>query len=154
MPCGAGLCVRQDVARHYEHLHENGSRRILLDRTGTSLLSGGDNDLAACACDVGLGVGLITALKLTHLIPPERFTVDYHVRLAEGISYSSVMLDAERGIVALRRNLFGQLVDYLRTMRLASPHREIASAAYRGRDRATRQIEFRAKGRGTGKSSA
>lgn len=140
MPCGAGLCVRRDVASAYLHLHESGGRRIQLDRIGTSLLSGGDNDLAACACDAGLGVGLVASLKLTHLIPPQRLTVDYHVRLAEGIHYSSVLLDAERGSITHPRTLIGRLADYLRLMKLAQPHREIAAAAYRGRNRAIRQL--------------
>ena len=92
MPCGAGLCVRRSVANHYLRLHEQRERAFQLDRMGDSLLSGGDNDLAACACDIGLGVGLIAALKLTHLIPPERLTERYLVRLAEGIYCSAVVL--------------------------------------------------------------
>lgn len=98
MPCGAGLCVRRAAADHYLHLHESGKRSFQFDRTGSSLFSGGDNDLAACACDIGLGVGLIATLKLVHLIPPERLTEDYLTRLIEGIHYSSTLLDAERGI--------------------------------------------------------
>lgn len=70
MPCGAGLCVRREVARRYLSLHDSGGRRFVLDRAGDSLVSGGDNDLAACACDAGLGVGLFGALRLQHLIPP------------------------------------------------------------------------------------
>ena len=69
MPCGAGLCVRRSVATRYAELHDSGKRPFALDRNGTSLLSGGDNDLAACACDIGLGVGVFGALRLTHLIP-------------------------------------------------------------------------------------
>lgn len=140
MPCGAGLCVRRDVARHYLALHDEGSRAIQLDRTGDSLLSGGDNDLAACACELGLGVGLIASLKLTHLIPPERFTAEYHARLAEGISFSSVLLDAERGISTPPRSRLGRLADIARIWRLKPPHRQIARAAIRGRDRAARQL--------------
>src|ERR1700684_436535 len=49
MPCGAGLCVRRDVALYYLHLHESGKRSFQFDRTGCSLLSGGENDLDACA---------------------------------------------------------------------------------------------------------
>src|SRR5262249_56719357 len=30
MPCGAGLCVRREVAQHYLHLHEAGKRAMLL----------------------------------------------------------------------------------------------------------------------------
>lgn len=136
MPCGAGLCIRRNVARHYLALNQAGQRSVQLDRTGTSLLSGGDNDLAACACDVGLGVGLVSALKLTHLIPPVRLTEDYLARLAEGIAYSSILLDRERSITHPPRGVVGRLADYVRTLLLAGPHRRVLRAAYRGRDRA------------------
>jgi hypothetical protein len=140
MPCGAGLCVRGKVAEHYLRLHESGARSIQLDRAGNSLLSGGDNDLAACACAVGLGVGLIAALRLIHLMPPERLTVDYHVRLAEGIHFSSTLLDAEWGIISGKRGAVGKMVDLARTMGLKPPHRQILKAAYRGRDRAAKLL--------------
>lgn len=140
MPCGAGLCVRRNVALHYLHLHESGKRSFQFDRNGKSLLSGGDNDLAACACDVGLGVGLITSLSLTHLIPPERLTVNYLERLAEGIHYSSTLLDAERGIQVGERTALSRTADFFRVMRLEQPHRRILRAAFRGRNRALRQL--------------
>jgi glycosyltransferase involved in cell wall biosynthesis len=85
MPCGAGLCVRREVGLHYLQLHDSGKRLFQYDRTGDCLFSCGDNDLAACACDLGLGVGLISSLKLTHLIAAERLSVDYLERLVEGI---------------------------------------------------------------------
>jgi glycosyltransferase involved in cell wall biosynthesis len=143
MPWGAGLCVRRGVALHYLHLHKSGKRSFQFDRTGSSLLSGGDNDLAACACDIGLGVGLIASLKLTHLIPPERLTVDYLARLAEGIHYSSTLLDADRGIRVGERTALGRTAGFLRIMRLKQPHRRILRAAFRGRDRA---LQLLAKG--------
>lgn len=140
MPCGAGLCVRRKVALHYLELHESGKRAIQLDRNGKSLLSGGDNDLAACACDIGLGVALIASLKLTHLISPERLTEDYLARLSEGIHFSSTILDAEYGMPMSERTAFGRAADFLRVMRLRQPHRRILKAAFRGRDRALRQV--------------
>lgn len=140
MPCGGGLCVRRNVALRYLHLHESGKRTLQFDRTGKSLMSGGDNDLAACACDLGLGVGLIASLKLTHLIPPERLTVDYLARLAEGIHYSSALLDSEYGIRSGQRTAMGRTADFLRIMRLKQPHRQILRAAFRGRDRAMQQL--------------
>jgi glycosyltransferase involved in cell wall biosynthesis len=140
MPCGAGLCVRRVVAVHYLDLHESGKRSFQFDRNGKSLLSGGDNDLAACACDVGLGIGLIASLKLTHLISPERLTEDYLVRLSEGIHYSSTLLDSEYGIRAGQRTALGRAADFLRVIRLEQPHRRILRAAFRGRDRAMRQL--------------
>jgi glycosyltransferase involved in cell wall biosynthesis len=96
MPCGAGLCVRREVAAYYSMLHATGRRRFQLDRVGKSLLSGGDNDLAACACDIGLGVGIFRSLALTHLVPPNRLEEDYLVRLAEGVSLSAVLLRSLR----------------------------------------------------------
>jgi glycosyltransferase involved in cell wall biosynthesis len=140
MPCGAGLCVRRKVALHYLDLHESGKRSFQFDRKGKSLLSGGDNDLAGSACDIGLGVGLITSLKLTHLISPERLTEDYLTRLSEGIHFSSTMLDAEYGVRAGQRAALGRAADFLRFISLREPHRRILRAAFRGRDRAMRQL--------------
>jgi hypothetical protein len=34
MPCGAGLCVRREVALHYLMLHESGKRSFQFDRAG------------------------------------------------------------------------------------------------------------------------
>ena len=98
MPCGAGLCVRRRVALHYLGLYNRGVRSIMMDRVGHSLASGGDNDLAACACDIDLGVGLFCSLKLIHLMPPQRVTEDYLCRLVEGIEFSGAIFRAERGV--------------------------------------------------------
>lgn len=138
MPCGAGLCIRRAAAQHYLALHRDGRRGLQLDRTGDQLLSGGDNDLAACACAVGLGVGLVSALRLTHLIAPGRFTVDYHARLAEGIHYSAVVLDHYWGLPVAPRSLPRRIADWLRALRLGAPHGRILRAAHRGHDRAVR----------------
>jgi len=140
MPCGAGLCVRREVAARYLFLHEAGKRSLQLDRTGESLISGGDNDLAGCACDLGLGIGLISSLKLTHVIPPERLTVEYLARLTEGIYFSSVFLDREHGTPAVQRSAVGQLADFLRLMRTKQPHRQILRAAFSGRNQAVRKL--------------
>jgi hypothetical protein len=136
MPYGAGLCVRRPVAQRYHAMHESGVRTFQFDRIGTSLLSGGDNDLAATACDLDLGVGIVTSLHLRHLIPPERLTVEYLMRLAEGVHFSSVLLDKEHGLQLVPRGLFGRLADHLRVLCAKPPHRTILRAAFRGRDRA------------------
>lgn len=135
MPCGAGLCVRRAVANLYLLLHDTGQRSFQFDRAGDSLISGGDNDLAACACDLGLGVGLIASVKLTHLVPPERLTVDYLVRLTEGIYFSSVIL-------AYLRSSWDEMARYrvrwhepLRAILSSGPHRQIRAASLRGRRR-------------------
>lgn len=135
MPCGAGLCVRRDVANRYLLLHDSGLRPFQFDRAGDSLVSGGDNDLAACACDLGLGVGLIASHKLTHLIPAERLREDYITRLVEGIFFSAVLL-------AHLRSASEELAAYeirwherLRLMLARGPHRRVMAAVLRGRRR-------------------
>lgn len=92
MPNGAGLCISRDVAEHYVSLLEQGKRNFILDRSKGSLMSGGDNDIAMCACDIGKGMGLFKALHLRHYIPENRFTLAYLSKLAYGIYFSSAML--------------------------------------------------------------
>jgi glycosyltransferase involved in cell wall biosynthesis len=140
MPLGAGLCIRRAAALHYIRLHESGKRPFQLDRTGRLLLSGWDNDLAACACDVGLGMGLVASLKLTHLIRSERLTQDYLVRLGEGIFFSAVVL-------ASLRSSFSELADYkvrwhelVRALICSGPHRKIQLACLRGRRRGLKHL--------------
>ncbi|MBC8029381.1 MAG: glycosyltransferase family 2 protein [Pyrinomonadaceae bacterium] len=96
MPNGAGLCVRKVVGEYYAEAHASGQREVLMDRVGNSLVSGGDSDIAICACDLGLGMGLFTSLKLTHLIPADRLTEEYLVRLVEGLAYSTLVLNSFR----------------------------------------------------------
>lgn len=145
MPCGAGLCVRRKVALRYLHLHESGKRSFQLDRCGESLLSGGDNDLAACACDIGLGVGLVASLKLKHLMPAERLTEAYLGRLAEGIHFSSTLLYAVYGVASPNPRWLRRTVNVVRAMCLGGVHGRIRRAAQRGESRARRLL---ALGRG------
>jgi len=134
LPCGAGLCVRRDVARRYLDLHETGARGFQLDRAGAALLSGGDQDLAACACDLGYGAGVIAALRLTHLIPAARLTLDYHRRLAEGIYFSAVVLAHLRGAEAELRGYRVRWTHLARAWLTAgAAHRRIQLACLRGR---------------------
>jgi glycosyltransferase involved in cell wall biosynthesis len=132
LPCGAGLCIRRQVGMHYLSIIENGERPFQLDRKGSSLISGGDDDLAACACDVGLGVGLIARLKLAHLIPPERLELDYLSRLVEGISFSSILLAYQRNMVPKAPTLARLSVNCIRRLFMAKEHAVIALAARRG----------------------
>ena len=141
MPCGAGLCVRKEVAQHYVFLHKSGKRSFQLDRRGDSVISGGDNDLAACACDIGLGVGLIASLKLTHLIPAERLTEDYLARLTEGIYFSAVVLAHFRDSVMDLASYGVRWHEPLRAMLTGGPHRKIQTACLRGRRRGVQFIE-------------
>jgi len=132
MPCGAGLYVRKEIAQHYLQLHKNGKRIIQLDRTGKSLFSGGDNDLAACACDLGMGVGVFHQLVLTHFIPAFRVEMDYLLKLAKGISASTVVLQAMRGKMPGTLSLKNKLADQIRLLLKSSIDRKFYTAVLSG----------------------
>jgi len=140
MPSGAGLCVRKAVAEYYADQHANGKRAFVLDRNGNLLISGGDIDLAACACDIGLGVGLFAGLKLSHLIPSDRLTEGYLLRLTEAISYSSVILESFRPSSSPSRRWSSKAADMLRYLRMDAREKRIRRAFKRGESRARKDL--------------
>jgi glycosyltransferase involved in cell wall biosynthesis len=97
IPWGVGMCVRRTVAARYREEVLQDPLRHQLDRSGVSLVSGGDVDLARTAHRLGLGTGLFPELQLTHLIPASRLEETYLLRLVEGQSYSWVMVSALHG---------------------------------------------------------
>jgi hypothetical protein len=140
-PYGAGLCVRQAVARHYDRGLLSSPVRQALDRRGQSLVSGGDVDLALAACDLGMAKGVFPRLQVTHLIPPERTTEDYLLRLSAAKEFSRWVLawcrspeEAASDILPLRRH-FKHLYDFVRTF--GRRHRFLR-ARWRGRTAAGR----------------
>lgn len=132
MPCGAGLFIRRNVAAYYLQLHETGKRAVQLDRTGTSLFSGGDNDLAACACDIGLGVGLFDELVLDHYIPGKRVTKEYLLKLAEGIAASTIVFKSFRNEYPIAPSLKNRGANFLRLMLKSSLDRSFYKAVLKG----------------------
>jgi glycosyltransferase involved in cell wall biosynthesis len=96
-PFGAGMCVRRSVAKAYAASTETQPLRKLLDRSGTTVASGGDSDLAWTAVDLGMGTGRFKSLGLTHLIPKRRLTEDYIVKLQASFVYCRIILDSLRG---------------------------------------------------------
>ncbi len=133
MPNGAGLCVRKRVSEFYLSLHAQGKRAFLMDRKGGSLVSGGDVDLATCACDLGLGVGLFTSLSLKHLIEAKRLSAEYLLRLAEGIGYSGVILESFRPTMnGNGRSWLGKAADLLRYLRMDHHQKQVFRAKQRG----------------------
>ena len=117
LPCGAGLCSRAAVAQEYlAQINHSGGLRAMLDRRGADLTAGGDNDLALTAIDLGLATGRFRSLTMKHLIPAERLSEDYLLRLKQGNAYSSAILSSLR---RRARNQFsrpppaGHAVDHL-----------------------------------------
>ncbi|MBV8809769.1 MAG: glycosyltransferase family 2 protein [Acidobacteriaceae bacterium] len=91
-PWGAGIFLRRSVADAYRKMSDSEGLQIS-DRQGTSLMSGGDAELSYVACSMGLGIGIFPELKVTHLIPKERVTGEYLLRLHEAIRVSTKLLD-------------------------------------------------------------
>ncbi len=98
MPFGAGLCVRREVGAAYLNRCQDQKKVAVLDRKGRELTGYGDIDLAHCALDIGLGLGKTGQLKVLHLIPSSRLTLDYFLRHAEGDAMSLMMFRASRGM--------------------------------------------------------
>jgi len=138
-PQGTGLCVHRKVANEYVGYHTTGKRKLMLGRTGESLLSGEDIDLAATACDLGLGNGLFPALKLEHLIPPERLEEDYLARLLEAEAFTIEVLFSLRSDWAPRpHSLRTIMADQVRLLFLDRRRRRFFRARKVGREKATR----------------
>lgn len=95
-PCGAGMCVRRRVAELYASKVQGDPIRRLLGRTGNNMTSCEDTDLAWCANDEGLGTGMFSRLEMTHIIPAKRISLEYMLKLVEGIEYSWTILEAMR----------------------------------------------------------
>jgi glycosyltransferase involved in cell wall biosynthesis len=97
-PIGAGLALRRSGADAYATALTQDARRRTFDRTGTQLISGGDNDLVMTILETGLAVAYEPALHLTHLIPSSRSERDYLGRLNRAIARSWVRVLALHGI--------------------------------------------------------
>lgn len=90
-PVGAGMCVRADVAHEYCRLH-SADTICLTDRIGGALVGHGDTEIAYVGCKLGYGMGVFPDLRMTHLIPQERVSDSYFLRLAKGNEVSGGLL--------------------------------------------------------------
>ena len=129
------------MAAYYHQLHESVKRKVQLDRNGKSLFSGGDNDLAACACDMGLGVGLFSSLFLEHYIPASRFTREYLLRLAEGIAASSIVFRTFRGEMPVPLGFKNKLANAMRMVLKSPVDRQFFKAVLRGEETGRKIVE-------------
>ena len=92
LPFGLGMCLRRTLAVQYASLCQTDSVRRSLDRSGESLASCGDSDIAMLACTLGMATASFTGLKITHLIPERRTTREYMSRLIASRAESAVVL--------------------------------------------------------------
>lgn len=87
-PIGAGLALRRRALSEWLTL----SSKLLPDRIGNELSSGGDNQIVLCVLAAGWGVAYIPKLVLAHLIPASRLAPDYLARLNYSIQKSWMQL--------------------------------------------------------------
>ncbi len=141
-PCGAGLCLRRAVAEKYAHQVQQNTNRNALGRKGDQLTSCEDSDLAFTSCDMGLGTGQFTALKLIHLIPAARIQEGYLLRLMEGISYSGTHLTyLRRGQISPSKRTWGQKVlGFLRSLKMSKQEKGFYFAQIKGEQKAVKEI--------------
>ncbi len=135
-PSGTGMCVRRRVAAEYFKLATQEEKRRRLDRCGQSLVSGGDTDMAYTACDLGLGTGFFHRLKLTHLIPSHRVSLNYLLRLKEAMAYSAIIVDSFRNPDAGQVSACRRLLKYLRAWTSRGVRRKFNLATLRGQSAA------------------
>ncbi|MFO1451974.1 MAG: glycosyltransferase family 2 protein [Opitutaceae bacterium] len=92
-PIGAGLILRRSAGEDWlRSISATPLNRILADRTGAELSSGGDNDLVFSVYRSGHAVAYEPRLRLTHLIPGSRLAPQYLGRLNRGIQRSWVQV--------------------------------------------------------------
>jgi len=87
-PIGAGMVLRREAADAWLHALIHDPRRSTLDRRGTALSSGGDNDIVLTAMAAGWEVAYFPQLRLTHLIPAARLDHAYLARLNRAMQKS------------------------------------------------------------------
>jgi hypothetical protein len=93
-PLGAGLCVRNSVAKTYAKNTITNQFGLKLDRKGkTGLSGGGDSSIALTALELGAGQGVFARLEVTHLIPPLRLEERYLLKLAGAAHFSGVFVE-------------------------------------------------------------
>lgn len=135
-PIGAGLVIRRIVGEAYIKDIENENSTFLLDRNGSSLLSGGDNDIVYKAIDLGYGSGCFKTLLLTHIISKDRLTASYMIKLTESIAMSNVLLYSKYGLTySLPVRARGKLTDilyYFQRKRMNPIKRALIDAEIRG----------------------
>lgn len=92
-PIGAGMVLRREAATAYLQ-RQQAAGVTVTDRRGDSLSSAGDNDICLTVLEEGWQLGYFPGLKLQHLIPRRRMTLDYQRRMAmESMQSFVAMLD-------------------------------------------------------------
>ncbi len=99
LPNGAGMLVRREAAEAWAtQYRENAAGPAITDRVGSSLASGGDQDIVLTTLRAGWHTGCFPALSVRHVIPAARLQVSYLARLNYGIQRSWVHVLQRHGL--------------------------------------------------------
>lgn len=93
-PVGSGMVTRRAAIARWAAAVEAG-RYSLTGRTGARLTAGDDAQVIFGAVAAGERVGVVPAMRLTHLIPPSRTGAHYLAKLEFGLSASLRIARAE-----------------------------------------------------------
>ncbi|TWR25190.1 glycosyltransferase family 2 protein [Mucilaginibacter pallidiroseus] len=94
-PIGAGMAIRKAALSKYLQMIENSDRSTITDRSGTSLSSGGDNEIVINALIDGWQCAYFPKLVLRHIIPQSRMQPNYLAELHNQTNASWVKLLAK-----------------------------------------------------------
>ncbi len=94
---GGGMCLRRHVGLFYIHQRLHSPVRQIFGPRGQTIIGGEDTDMALTACDMGMATGVFRRLEITHLIPPERMSEEYLLRVCRGAAMSALLLQLVRG---------------------------------------------------------
>lgn len=96
---GAGLGLRLDIL---DRLKSAGFTSLLSDRTGNSLLSGGDTELCMAYRMAGFKLKYVGEITFEHHLPSGRINWKYLRRLFHGFGITKARLDIYRNVIAGR----------------------------------------------------
>ena len=96
-PIGAGMAIRKEALYSYVKKVTSGEN-LITDRKGSSLSSGGDNDIVLEILRSGWDVGYFPSLTLKHIISYDRVRANYLARLINNTNKSWVQLLEGHGI--------------------------------------------------------
>ncbi|MEH2065304.1 MAG: glycosyltransferase [Nostoc sp.] len=141
MPVGAGMCIRKPVAQKYIDLVQSDPRRLSLGQRGELLLRCEDFDIALAALDVELGLGRFSRLKLVHIMPIERLSEGYLLKLVKGIVYSRAIMDFLRNRPQAQLSWRTKVRYFLSSWLMSPRDRRFLKATKQAQDLAAKQIQ-------------
>jgi glycosyltransferase involved in cell wall biosynthesis len=146
VPPTAGCFMRAVVRAQFLKLVETDPNHLHLGPRGDDRLGGEDMDMMLTAFDLGLGLGRFPSLRLEHIIPRERLTVDYMSRLVSGVACGQSLLEFIRyprvpKAASVSWATIDGVVHNLRVRKLPPTLRRLHNAEISGHERARKIIK-------------